>query len=424
MSMIPYNLEFCDHLVALVNEGEVPISRVDDAVRRILRVKARLGLWQTPFTDPGDYPAFASPAFDKAAYDAAAESITLLKNDNVLPIPHGARILVTGPNANSMRALDGGWSFSWQGGYPPEFAAKYLTIYQAIDARFGRANVRFAEGVAYNNSGKYWEEYEVSIAEAIEAANEVDYVIMAVGENSYSEKPGDLQDLTLSNLQLKLALALVRTGKPIILVLNEGRPRIIEKFVDDCAAVVHVYLPGNFGGEALADILLGKVNPSGKIPFTYPRYPHSLVNYWHKYSEEQTAQPGAYNYESDYSPLWEFGTGLSYTSFEYSALTLSSKIVKAEDVLTVSVIVGNTGKVRGKEAVLLFTSDLYATTAPDVKRLRKFTKIELEPGESSRVDFELTADDLSFVNTQNKRVTEPGDFKVAVGPLTDTFTFQ
>jgi beta-glucosidase len=409
-------LHFCDYLLELVNEGEVPISRIDDAVRRILRVKARLGLWKTPITNPDDYPKFGCREFEQAAYDAAAESITLLKNeDNVLPIPHGSKILVTGPNANSIRSLDGGWSYSWQGGYAPIYASQYLTILGAINDRFDKANVVYVQGVAYNDSGKYWEEYEVNIAAAVQAAASVDYIVLAVGENSYTEKPGDLQDLTLSNLQLKLALALVETGKPIILVLNEGRPRIIEKFVDACKAVVQVYLPGNFGGEALADILLGKVNPSGKIPYTYPRYPHSLVNYWHKYSEEQTAQAGSYNYESDYSPLWEFGHGLSYTTFEYADLRLSSTSIKVTETLTVKITVKNTGSVRGKESVLLFVSDIWASTAPDTKRLRKFTKIELDPGQSQVVSFDLTVADLSFVNTENKLVVEPGEFTIAIG---------
>jgi beta-glucosidase len=423
MSMIPYDLNFCTYLIELVNEGEVPVSRIDDAVRRILRVKARLGLFQTPTTAPANYPEFGSAAYEQAAYDAASESITLLKNEgNILPLPADASILVTGPNANSIRCLDGGWSYSWQGGSSPIYAARYNTILTAIQDRF--KNVAYVEGVAYNNSGKYWEEYEVDIPAAVAAASNVDYVVLAVGENSYTEKPGDLQDLTLSNLQLKLALALVATGKPIILLLNEGRPRIIEKFVDATKAVLQLYLPGNFGGDALADILVGTVNPSGRLPYTYPRYPHSLVNYWHKYSEELTAQPGAYNYESDYSPLWEFGTGLSYSTFTYGDLTLSANKITAADKLTVSVTVTNHGPRTGKETVLLYTSDLYASTAPDVKRLRKFTKIELTMGQAQTVTFELSAEDLSFINTDNKRVTEPGDFKVAIGPLSQTFTLQ
>jgi beta-glucosidase len=423
MSMIPYDLAFCTYLIELVNEGSVPISRIDDAVRRILRVKARLGLWQVPVTKPDNYPNFASKDFEKAAYDAAAESITLLKNEGkILPLAPTTKIFVTGPSADSIRSIDGGWSYSWQGGYSPIYASQYKTIVRAIRDRFH--SVTYEEGVAYNNTGDYWEEYEVSIPKAVAAAADADVVVLSVGENSYTEKPGDLQDLALSPLQLKLALAIVATGKPVILVLSEGRPRIIEKFVDNVQAVLQLYLPGNFGGEALADILLGKVNPSGKLPYTYPRYPHSLVNYWHKYSEEQTAQPGAYNYESDYSPLWEFGTGLSYTTFQYSDLGLSSTTLSAGQTLTVKVTVKNIGPVTGKEAVLLYTSDLYASTAPDVKRLRKFTKVELAHDESVVVTFDIKPEDLSFINTANKRVTEPGEFKIAIGPLSQNFRFK
>jgi beta-glucosidase len=423
MSMIPYDLNFCTYLIELVNEGAVNESRIDDAVRRILRVKARLGLFETPTTSPADFPEFGSADHEKAAYDAACESITLLKNrQNYLPIPTSTRLLVTGPNANSIRALDGGWSYSWQGGSAPLYASRYHTILTACQVRF--SDVVFEEGVAYNNSGKYWEEYEVGIPAAVAAAKDADWILLCVGENSYTEKPGDLQDLSLSNLQLRLARALVETGVPIILVLNEGRPRIIEKFVDDCYAVLQTYLPGNFGADALVDILTARVNPSGRLPYTYPRYPHSLVNYWHKYSEEQTAQPGAYNYESDWSPLWEFGYGLSYSFFGYSDLKLSSTTMRESDTLKVSVTVTNVGPYDGKETVLLYTSDLYATTAPDVKRLRKFTKIWMADETSTVVNFELTVDDLSFVNTENKRVAEPGEFMITIGTLNQTFTLQ
>jgi beta-glucosidase len=421
MSMVPYDLKFCDYLIELVNEGAVPISRIDDAVRRILRVKARLGLWQIPVTKPSNYPEFGSAAFEKAAYDAAAESITLLKNDRLLPLLDGVRVLVTGPNADSMRPLDGGWSYSWQGNAVNQFTSAYHTILAAIRSVAGNDNVVYVPGVKYIDSGKYWEDQEVDIAAAVTAAASVDVVILAVGENSYTEKPGDLQDLSLSELQLELGRRLLETGKPVVLVLNEGRPRILGDLPDKARAVVQTYLPGNFGGDALADILFGKVNPSGKLSYTYPRYRHSLVNYWHKYSEEQTAQPGTYNYESDWSPLYEFGTGLSYTKFLYENLRVSSSVIGLDEVVRVIVTVTNTGDRQGKESVLLFTSDLYASTAPDVKRLRRFKKVDLAPNESVDVEFDLDAEALSFVNTANKRVTEPGEFRVAVGPLSTTF---
>lgn len=401
------------------------MSRIDDAVKRILRVKARLGLWANPTTDLEDYPDFGSAEFEKAAYDAAAESITLLKNEgNILPLAPGTKILLTGPNANSMRTLNGGWSYSWQGDGADAYATAYNTILKALRKVGGADTILYEPGVLWNDTGKWYEEIEVDIDAVLAAAVAVDVIVFAIGENSYAEKPGDLQDLTLSPLQLKLGARLIATGKPLILALNEGRPRIIEKIVDNARAVVQLYLPSNFGGDAFADILFGKVNPSGKIPYTYPRYPHSLVNYWHKYSEEQTAQPGAYNYESDYAPLWEFGTGLSYTTFEYSNLTLSSQEMRATDKLKVGVTVTNTGGRAGKESVLLFTSDLYASTAPDVKRLRRFTKVELDAGASVRVEFELDAAALSFINTESKRVTEPGDFRVSIGPLKANFEFK
>jgi beta-glucosidase len=323
-----------------------------------------------------------------------------------------------------MRVLDGGWSYSWQGDAVNRYTSQYRTVLKAIQNVHGTANVVFREGVQYSVTGKYYDDSDVGIAAAVDAAKTVDVVILVVGENSYTEKPGDLQDLALSDNQLKLARALIDTGKPVVLVLSEGRPRIINRFVDDCKAVLQLYLPGNFGGDALADILFGKVNPSGRLPYNYPRYPHSLVNYWHKLAEEQTASPGAYNYESDYSPLWEFGTGLSYTTFQYSGLTLSSSTMHTNDTLTVSVTVKNTGARAGKEAVLLYTSDLYASTAPDARRLRKFTKIELAAGASQVVTFKLVARDLSFVNTANKRITEPGEFRIRIGSLSQTFRFQ
>jgi beta-glucosidase len=404
MSMIPVDLQFCVWLAELVTEGAVPLARIDDAVRRILRVKARLGLFRTATTSAADYPDFGSPTFEKAAYDAAAESITLLKNDgNILPLAVGTRVLVAGPNAHSMRALNGGWSYSWQGHAVPQFTAQYRTILQAIQAVNADAT-GYAQGVAYLETGKYWEEREVDITAAVTAVRDVDCIILAVGENSYCEKRGDLRDLSLSALQLKLAEALIETGKPVVLVLSEGRPRIIERIVDRVRAVLQIYLPGNFGGDAVADVLFGVVNPSGRLPYSYPRYPHSLINYWHKYSEEQP----------DDLPLWEFGHGLSYTTFAYSDLTLSKSVIKPADTLTVKVTVANKGALRGKEAVLLFVSDLWASTAPDTKRLRRFTKIELEPGEAQVVTFELTVADLSFVNIENKFVAEPGEFTIAV----------
>lgn len=416
MSMIPYNYDFCDFLIELVNEGAVPMSRIDDAVRRILRLKERLNLFEVPYTSPEDYPLFGSAEFEKSAYDAASEAVTLLKNENdILPLAKNKKVLVCGPNANTMRALNGGWSYSWQGEKAPQYTERYNTILEAIQNKIGANRVEYVAGVSYIEDEKYWAEKENGIKQAVAKARSCDYVVLCLGENSYCEKPGDLHDLSLSDLQIQLANELAATGKPIVLVLNEGRPRIIEKFVDKMNGIIMVYLPGNFGGDALADVLFGDVNPSGKLPYTYPRYPHSMVNYWHKYSEEQVRAEGMYDYESDYSPLYEFGHGLSYTTFEYSDITLSKTEMTENETITVSVDVKNTGNRVGKEAVLMYVSDLYASLAPDMKRLRAFEKIALEPGESKTVEFTISKKELSFVNLKNETIAEPGDFEVKIG---------
>ena len=425
MAMIPYNFDFCDNLIALVHEGAIPMERIDDAVRRILRMKMKLNLFSHPYDETSEYPLFGSKEFEQDSYKAASEAITLLKNKNsILPLVKGKRVLVCGPNANSMRTLDGGWSYSWQGEKVPKFTKQYNTILKAIQNVDGAKNVTYVPGVSYVEGGKYWEEQEAGIQDAVNKAKDNDYIVLCLGENSYTEKPGDLQDLSLSDLQIRLANELAATGKPVILVLNEGRPRIISKFEDKMAATVMAYLPGNFGGDALADVLFGNVNPSGKLPYTYPRYSNSLINYWHKYSEEQVKAEGMYNYESDYSPQYEFGHGLSYTTFAYSDLKLSKMEIPADENLQVSVKVTNTGKVAGKESVLLYLSDLYASLAPDMKRLKGFEKINLQPGESKTVQFTLTKKEMSFVNIDNKTIAEPGDFEVKIANLKDRFTLK
>ena len=425
MAMIPYNFRFCDDLIALVGEGAVSMERIDDAVRRILKMKFELNLFNNPYDKSEDYPLFGSVEFEKSAYETATEAITLLKNtNNILPLSKNKKVLVCGPNANSMRTLNGGWSYSWLGDKAEQFTEKYNTIFEAIRNEVGEKNVSYAPGVSYVEGGKYWEEKEVNINEVVKKAKKADYIVLCLGENTYTEKPGDTHDLTLSDLQMKLANELASTGKPIILVLNEGRPRIYSKIDDKVAATVLTYLPGNFGGDALADILFGDVNPSGKLPYTYPRMVHSLINYWHKYSEEQVKDEGMYNYESDYSPMYEFGHGLSYTAFKYSDLKLSKKEITADENLTVSVTVTNTGVREGKEAVLLYLSDLYASLAPDMKRLKGFDKISLQPGESKTVSFTLTKKELSFVNIDNKTIAEPGEFEVKIGDQKERFNLK
>lgn len=426
MSMIPYEYEtFCDDLVSLVESGEVEESRIDDAVRRILKMKMKLGLWERPVTKFEDYPEFGSEKSAKMAYDAAAEAITLLKNtDSLLPLSKNMKVLVTGPNANSMRSLNGGWTYSWQGEKTERFAQGYNTILEAISNEIGEANVKYVPGVSYIETGSYYEDQEEGFAQAIQAAKTVDAVILCVGENSYTEKPGDLNDLTLSDNQLRLANELAKTGKPVILVLNEGRPRCISAIEPAMKAVVHTYLPGNYGGDALADILFGDVNPSGKLPYTYPSYPNSLVTYYHKPAEEQKRAEGAYIYESDYNPQYEFGSGLSYTTFDYSNLKISSNTISGNKAIEIFVDIKNTGNREGKEVVMLFSRDMYASVTPDAKRLRRFEKIPLKAGERKTVKFEISAEDLAFVDPDGKWTTEPGDFEIKIGTLTTTLKYE
>lgn len=417
MSMIPYNYkEFSDDLVALVKEGKVTQARIDDAVRRILRVKYELDLFNTPVTTLDKYPNFGSAAFVKAAYNTAAESITLLKNNkNILPLTTSAKILVTGPNANSMRTLNGGWTYTWQGDRTDELAGQYNTILEAVTKKFGEGNVRFSEGVTYKMKDKYWADSVVNIQAAVDAAAGVDYVLLCVGENSYTETPGNLNELNLSDNQLALARAMIGTGKPVIMILNQGRPRIISSIEPGVAAVVHTYLPGNYGGDALADILAGEVNPSGKLPITYPRYANSLTPYIHKHSDQIANPQGAYDYSADFNPQYPFGFGLSYTTFEYSNLKVDRANVDPNGTINISVTVKNTGSRAGKEVVQVYVSDLLASLTPDVKRLRRFEKIELQPGASQTVNFRLPVQELAFVNAQNKKQLEAGEFEVQVG---------
>lgn len=424
MSMIPYNYEvFCDNLTALVKEGKVKQERIDDAVRRILKVKYALNLFDKPNTHYKDYPKFGSKEHEKAAYDMVAEAITLLKNEgNVLPLKKTTKVLVTGPNANSMRTLNGAWTYSWQGDRVELHAGKYNTILEAVQNEIGKQNVTYVPGVSYKMDGHYYDEYADKMDEAVAAAKNADVVLLCLGENSYTEKPGDMNDLYMSDLQTELAQKIAATGKTVILILNEGRPRVISKFEQQMKGIVQTYLPGNFGGDALADVLFGDVNPSGKLPYTYPRYPNSTIGYIHKPSEEQKKAEGVYNYEADYNPQYLFGHGLSYTTFEYKDLKLGKASIKKGENIQVSVTVTNTGKVTGKEVVHLFTSDLYASSVtPDVKRLRRFEKIELKPEESKTVSFELNPADLSYIGRDGQTLLEAGDFEVAIDKLKAQF---
>ena len=420
MVMEPYNLAFCPTLVELVDEGEVSMQRVDDAVRRVLRMKYRLGLFERPFWSRAEYPDFGSAENEAAAKAAADEAITLLKNEEgILPLPAGARILVAGPNAHSMRTLNGGWSYSWQGEKVEEFAAQYNTIYEALQLKFGEGNVRYEPGVTYKMEGQYYEENTPEIQKAVAAARGVDYIILCVGENSYCETPGNLDELTLSENQTALALALQETGKPVILVLNEGRPRLIRKIEPGAKAILQLYLPGNFGGDALADILTGDVNPSGKLSYTYPKFEQGLITYDHKPGQNlEGKMEGAYDYGAQTSVQYPFGYGLSYTTFDYSNLQVDRTEFTSGDTITLSVDITNSGSVEGKEALLLFSSDRVASITPDVRRLRAFEKISLKPGERERVTIRLAADDLAFVNEHGKWTLEEGDFMLQAGDQT------
>lgn len=417
MIMDPYDPEVCKDIIAAVNEKMIPMSRIDDAVRRVLRMKVRLGLFENPVWDVDNYDKFACKEFQDNAYEAAVESMVLLKNeDNVLPISAGKKILVVGPNANSMRTLNGGWSYTWQGD-ADKFASQYNTIFEALQKVYGEKNVSYVAGVNYNMASRKWDkETDIDINAAVRAARKADIIVACIGENTYCETPGNINDLNLSSNQKELVKGLAKTGKPVVMVLNEGRPRIINDIEPLAKAVVDIMLPGNYGGDALASLISGKENFSGKLPFTYSKYVNSLHTYDYKVSENVQTMDGLYNYDATMDVQWPFGAGLSYTSFEYSGLKSISPVqFNADDMLTFEVTVKNTGSVKGKEAVLMFSSDIVASKVPDVKRLRQFTKVELNPGESKTVRLEIPAHELAFVGHDGKWRLEKGQFRIACG---------
>ncbi|WP_308580608.1 glycoside hydrolase family 3 N-terminal domain-containing protein [uncultured Prevotella sp.] len=431
MIMEPYSCDACGYLIELVKEGKIPMSRIDDACRRVLRMKYRLDLFKNPTQKLKNYPKFGGEEFAKLALEGATESMVLLKNErNILPLQHGKKILLTGPNANQMRCLDGGWSYTWQGHRTDEFAGKYNTIYEAFCNEYGKENVILNQGVTYNEKGKYWEENEPQILGAVAAAKDADVIVACIGENSYTETPGNLTDLWLSENQRNLVKALAQTGKPIILVLNEGRPRLIADIEPLAQGIIDILIPGNMGGDALVNLVSGKSNFSGKMPYTYPKEINSLANYDFKKSEEVGTMEGAYDYNAKITQQWGFGYGLSYTSYQYSNLKVSKSDFRHGDIIKVSVDVKNTGKVAGKESILLFSSDLVASMVPDGRRLRAFDKVELQPGETKTVTFELKADDLAFVGWDGKWRLEEGDFKLMIADQTasvhcaDTYLWQ
>lgn len=411
MSMVPNDYTFTADLIQLIKERKISMARIDDAVSRILKMKFETGIFEHPVGNAADYPDFNGAAHNALNYQAAAECITLLKNNQqLLPLASGKKILVTGPAATSMRSLNGGWSRNWQGDNSDVTEAGKNTILEAVTQVFGSGNVAYSAGCSFDSA--------LNIAETVERAGNADYIVLCLGESSYTENMGNINDLSLPQAQLELAQALAKTGKPVILVLSEGRPRIISAIEPAMAAIVQTYIPGNEGGNALADVLAGKMNPSGKLPYTYPRYANSLMNYYRKYTENADVDMAA-----GYHPQWEFGYGLSYTTFSYSHLQLSDTVLVPGKNITVSVDITNTGKIAGKEAVLLYVSDLVASITPEVKRLRAFTKTELQPGETKTVSFTVSAEQLSFINAALQRVTEPGDFVLSVGGLSAGFTY-
>lgn len=408
MSMVPMDFSFRDLVIECVREGLIPMSRIDDAVRRILRVKFLTGLFDRPRPDASLLGAFDRPEFEQANLEAAREAITLLKNRNgLLPLGKDRRILVTGPGADLRSALNGGWTITWQGDREELYPKDKLTILGALRAAAGE-RVRHVPGASFDRV--------LDLAAAVKAAAEADVIVAVLGERAYCETPGNIDDLTLEDAQRQLVRELAKTGKPIVTVLVEGRPRVLREVVDLSDAIVLAYLPGMEGGRAIAEVLFGEVNPSGRLPFTYPRAPNALTPYDHKYAEQMEGNV--------FQPQWEFGFGLSYTNFVYSDLKLSAEKMARDGELTASVTVRNSGPRRGKEVVQLYVSDLYRSITPPVKELKGFRKIELEAGESRVVTFRLRAEDLSFVGWDNRRVTEPGRFRVSVGGFSAEFTLE
>ena len=423
MSMVPYNCQFAIDLKELVEEGAVSMDRIDDAVRRVLRLKFRLGLFDQPDTRYADYPDFASEEHAAMAYEAAVESQVLLKNNGILPLKKDLRILLTGPNANSIRTLNGGWTYTWQGhgASYPQFTDKYNTIYEALSQKFEK--IEYVPGVEYDLMSTNWKfDKNTGIKEAVRAARKSDVIIACVGENTYCETPGNDVDMNLSANQKELVRSLAATGRPIILILNGGRPRIINDIEPLATAVVDILLPGNYGGDALAALLSGEENFSGRLPFTYPKYVNKFAVYDYKPSESQGMMAGSYNYNAVMDIQWPFGHGMSYTAFKYSNMTVSADTFDADDVLKITVDVTNAGARAGKESVLLYSSDLYASSTPDVRRLRAFEKVEIEPGETVTVELELTAKDLAFADYYGKWRLEEGDFILSVGNLSQKVT--
>ena len=430
MSMVPYEVEFCDLLRELVNEGRVSKARIDDAVRRILRLKIRLGLLDKETWDKDtkslaeEFPNFACEDFAREAEQMAEECMVLLKNENVgtegnalLPLKEGARILVCGPNADNLRGMNGGWSYTWQGERTNELApqmGQYPTFQKALKERFGEANVQYLQGVQWDEKDFNLDHQAADWNQLTAAARRADVVIACIGENSYCETPGNINDLNLSDNQKDMVRLLAQAGKPVVLVLAEGRPRILREIEPLCQAVVHTFLPSNYGGTALARLLAGDSDFTGRMPYTYPKYTGSLVTYDYKPCENMGQMEGNYNYDAVMDVQWPFGYGLHFTTLSYANMQVDKTNFRQGDILKVTVDVTNTGKCATKESVLLFSSDLVASITPDNRRLRAFEKVDLQPGQTKTVTLQLPASDLSFVDHNDQWVLEPGDFRLFI----------
>jgi beta-glucosidase len=428
MSMVPSDYSFADILVRLVRDGAVPQARIDEAVRRILLVKFQLGLFDNAMPDASLIPRIGTPESRQLSLQAARESMTLLKNEgSLLPLEKNRKVLVTGPTSDSLLALNNGWTYVWQGSEESLYPKDRLTIRRAVEEKVGASNVTFVQGTRLvrpsdspSGSTPTLTDEEVDIAAAARAARDADVVVLCLGEGSYAETPGNITDLTLGEAQLKLARAIEETGKPVVLVLVEGRPRVISPIADGARAILMAYNPSNEGGQAVADVLFGDFNPGGKLPFTYPRSTGNVFAYDRKAFEDADTSFG--NLAT--APQFEFGRGLSYTTFAYSNLRVGSPAMSTSGTMPVSVTVTNTGRRAGAETVILYVRDVVASVAPPGKRVRRFAKIYLEPGQSRAVNFVLRADDLSFIGADNRPVTEPGDFEVIAGGLTAKFTLR
>ncbi|MFN6944595.1 MAG: glycoside hydrolase family 3 N-terminal domain-containing protein, partial [Cytophagaceae bacterium] len=417
MVIVPFDFSFYDDLVALVKEGKVSEERINQSVRRILKIKKDLGLFEDPYVEAKAIENFGKPEYKQSALQAARESIVLLKNDDLLPLKMNASVFLTGPAANSLTALHGAWSYTWQGTKADYFTPNTLSIFGALKAS--------GVNVSYHRGSNFTDSLLISGKEMNKYAASADAIVVCIGEEAFAETPGNIFDMNLPGVQQQLVKMASATGKPVILVLVEGRPRVIREIEPLSKSILFAGWPGSQGGNAVADILFGKYNPNGKLPFTYPRYPNELLTYDHKPLDVavEIVEP-EYQYFFDFRPQFHFGDGLSYTTFAYSDLTINKEKIHADEKLEVSVKITNTGILAGQEVVELYTRDLYASIVPPVKRLRKFTKINLEPGESMIVTFTLDRHDLAFVNEQLKTITEPGEFEVLVKGLKKGFNWE